>query len=168
MFRINDSAGRCIDNPTISSNLATTLIFDHLFCELPTSTYQSKPTNVEKAVVRNWCENDASVRRILQILSRKFHSSSLCPSPLGRDKKWACSAELRHIFIDNRSAVLLHHISAMACLGMECQMAQRSYLERNHRNPADSALSAAASSVGSTARSIVHFSRQSSLGPFHP
>ena len=74
-------------------------------------------------------------------------------------KKWACLAELRHIFIDNRSAVLLHHTTATACLGMECQMTQRSYLECNHRDPADLALSAAASSVGSTARSIVHIAR---------
>jgi len=46
-------------------------------------------------------------------------------------------------------------------------MAQCSYLERNHWNPADSALSTAASSVGSTARSIVHFTLQSSLCLFH-
>jgi hypothetical protein len=42
---------------------------------------------------------------------------------------------------------------------MDFQMTQPSYLERNHRNLADSALSAAASSVGSTTRSIVHIAR---------
>ena len=57
LFRINDSPGRCLDNPT---NLATALTFARPCSEpaniLPTPMQQSKPTNFEKAVVRNWCE----------------------------------------------------------------------------------------------------------------
>jgi len=82
-------------------------------------------------------------------------------------KKWACMAELGHIFIGNRSATLFHRSAATACFAKECQMIRCSYLERNHCNPADSALSTVASSVGSAARSIVHFARQPSLCLFH-
>ena len=157
-FHIHGSPGRCLDNPTIFSNSASTLIF-YLLCSepaniLPTPTHQSKPTNLEKAVVRNWCET----MQASGVSSRFCHASFTVRASAhlrcaeSKKKRGACSTKLRHIFIDN-------HTTATACLAMECQMTQRSHLERNHRNPADSALSAAASSVGSTARSIVHFAR---------
>jgi len=67
-------------------------------CWLPFSTLKhiSNASSGQPIKVRSYasgCENDASVRRILQIMSRKLHSPSLCPSPLRRDEtKWACSA----------------------------------------------------------------------------
>ena len=47
-------------------------------------------------------------------------------------------------------------------------MIWHSFLERNHQNLADLALSVAASAVWSTARLIVHFAWSSSLCRFHP
>jgi hypothetical protein len=119
----------------------------------PIPVIQSKPTNVEKTVMRNWCETMQASDVSSRFCRAKFHSSSLCPSPLRRDKnnghaRLNLVALHRQSFSRPSSSVL-----------MECQMTERSYLECNHQNPADSALSAAASSVGSTARSIVYFAR---------
>ena len=136
---------------------AIALVFIHLAGYPPEFVYPTRPDRGRGQLV----SDDAS------IYSRLCRAVRTLAHLLSALKKWACMAELGHIFIGNRSATLFHRSAATACFAKECQMIRCSYLERNHCNPADSALSTVASSVGSTARSIVHFARQPSLCLFH-
>jgi len=118
-FYIHDSPGRCLNIPTISPNAASTLTFVLLCSEpantLPTPRHQSKPTNLEKAVVCSWCETMQASGVSSRFCRASFTVRASAHLRCAESKqKRACSTKLRHIFIDNRSAVLLHHTTATA------------------------------------------------------
>jgi len=79
------------------------------------SVRQSKPQSLKKAVVRNWCET--------------MQASSDLPdyvAQVSQVRNSDARLKFRHIFKDNRSALLLRHTAATTCLVTERQMTQHS------------------------------------------